>query len=54
MGNILSFKNLYHYTERSIRKFVCLHVLLVGIVVSLGINSKWDLQKIAGWYRGWG
>jgi len=26
-----------------------LHVLLVGIVVSLGINSKEELQKIAEW-----
>jgi hypothetical protein len=26
-----------------------LHVLLVGIVVSLGINTKEELQKIAEW-----
>ncbi|RJS86009.1 transposase, partial [Methanophagales archaeon] len=40
-------KNLHRYTKRSVKKFVCLHVLLVGIVVSLGINSKEELQKIA-------
>ena len=42
-------KNLHRYTKRSVKKFVCLHVLLVGIVVSLGINSKEELQKIAEW-----
>ena len=44
-----SLKNLHRYTERSVKKFVCLHVLLVGIVVSLGINSKERLQRIAEW-----
>ncbi|RJS70680.1 MAG: IS5/IS1182 family transposase, partial [Candidatus Syntrophoarchaeum sp. WYZ-LMO15] len=44
-----SLKNLHRYTERSVKKFVCLHVLLVGIAVSLGINSKEELQKIAEW-----
>ena len=44
-----SLKNLHRYTKRSVKKFVCLHVLLVGIVVSLGINSKEELQKIVEW-----
>ncbi|HDM36975.1 MAG TPA: hypothetical protein ENG09_07035 [Candidatus Syntrophoarchaeum butanivorans] len=44
-----SLKNLHRYTERSVKKFVCLHVLLVGIAVSLGINSKEELQRIAEW-----
>ena len=47
--NAFSLKNLHSYTKRSVKKFVCLHVLLVGIVVSLGINSKEELQKIAEW-----
>ena len=47
--NAFPLKNLHRYTKRSIKKFVCLHVLLVGIVVSLGINSKEELQKIAEW-----
>jgi len=47
--NAFSLKNLHRYTKRSVKKFVCLHVLLVGIVVSLGINSKEELQKIAEW-----
>jgi len=40
---------LHRYTMRSVKKFVCLHVLLVGLVVSLGINTKEELQKIAEW-----
>jgi len=47
--NAFSLNNLHRYTKRSVKKFVCLHVLLVGIVVSLGINSKEELQKIAEW-----
>ena len=49
-GNAFSLKDLHRYTKRSVKKFVCLHVLLVGIVVSLGINSKEELQKIDGWW----
>ena len=45
--NTFSLNNLHRYTKRSVKKFVCLHVLLVAIVVSLGINSKEKLQKIA-------
>jgi len=48
-GNAFSLKDLHRYTKRSVEKFVCLHVLLVGIVVSLGINTKEELQKIADW-----
>ena len=44
-----SLKKLHRYTKRSVKKFVCLHVLLVGIVVSLGINTEEELQKIAEW-----
>ena len=47
--NTFSLNNLHRYTKRSVKKFVCLHVLLVGIVVLLGINSKEELQKIAKW-----
>lgn len=44
-----SLKKLHRYTERSVKKFVCLHVLLVGVMISLGINSKEDLQRMAEW-----
>jgi hypothetical protein len=47
--NAFSLKKLHRYTERSVKKFVCLDVLLIGIIVSLGINSKEDLQRIAEW-----
>ena len=47
--NTFSLNNLHRYTKRSVKKFVCLHVFLVGIVVSLGINSKEELQKIVEW-----
>ena len=42
-------KKLHRYTARSVKKFVCLNVLLVGGVISLGINSKEELQRIAEW-----
>ena len=42
-------RKLHRYTERSVKKFVCLNVLLVGVVVSLGINSKEELQRLAEW-----
>ena len=44
-----SLKKLHRYTMRSVEKSVCLHVLLVGIVVSRGINTKEELLKIAEW-----
>lgn len=44
-----SLKKLHCYTKCSVKKIVCLHVLLVGVVVSLGIDSKKELQKIAEW-----
>jgi hypothetical protein len=44
-----SLRKLHRYTERSVGNFICLNVLLVGIVVSLGFNSKEDLQQMAEW-----
>jgi hypothetical protein len=45
--NAFSLRKLHRYTERSVKKFACLNVLLLGIVVSLGINSKEELQSLA-------
>ena len=45
-------ENFNSLKESLVKEFdftVCLHVLLVGIVVSLDINSKEELQKIADW-----
>jgi len=47
--NAFSLRKLHRYTERSVVKIICLNVLLVGVVVSLGFNSKEELQRIAEW-----
>ena len=47
--NAFSLRKLHRYTERSVVKIICLNVLLVGVVVSLGFNSKEDLQRMAEW-----
>jgi len=44
-----SLKRLHRYTERSVKKIVCLDVLLVGVAISLGITSKEELQRFAEW-----
>ena len=44
-----SLRKLHRYTERSVGKIICLNVLLVGVVVSLGFNSKGELQRMAEW-----
>jgi hypothetical protein len=44
-----SLKGLHRYTERSVKKIVCVNVLLVGVVVALGIRSKEDLKRLAEW-----
>lgn len=40
---------IHRYTQRSVQKYVSLSVLLVGILVSIGINGKEDLQRFAEW-----
>ncbi len=40
---------LHRYTMRSVKKFVALNVLLVGVVVSLGFREKEALQRLAEW-----
>jgi hypothetical protein len=47
--NAFSLRKLHRYTERSVGKIICLNVLLVGVVVSLGFNSKEELQRMAEW-----
>jgi hypothetical protein len=44
-----SLRNFHKYTTRSVKKAVCLNVLLVGLVVSLGFRSKKQLQQLAEW-----
>lgn len=47
--NSFSLKDFHKYTTRSVKKAVCLNVLLVGLVISLGIRSKKQLQQLAEW-----
>jgi len=32
-----------------VKKTVCLNVLLLGLVISLGFDKKIDLQRLAEW-----
>ena len=43
--NSFSLNKIHRYTMRSVKKFVSLGVLLVGVVILLGFNSKEELQK---------
>jgi len=45
--NAFSLKKFHRYTTRSVKKAVCLNVLLLGLVVSLGFRSKKQLQSLA-------
>ena len=49
-----SLKKLHRYTKRSVKKFVCLHVLLVGIVVSLVLTQRRNYRRLpnGSWWRG--
>ena len=47
--NSFAMDNLHRYTKRSVKKFVALNVLLVGMVVSLGFREKEALQRLAEW-----
>ncbi len=47
--NSFTLDKLHRYTKRSVKKFVALNVLLVGIVVSLGFEDKEAIQRLAEW-----
>ena len=42
-------RKIHRYTKRSVQKHVSLSVLLVGILISMGIKEKEDLQRLAEW-----
>jgi hypothetical protein len=44
-----SLKNLHKYTTRSVKKTVCLNVLLIGLIIPLGFRSKTQLQRLSEW-----
>jgi len=47
--NSFALNKIHRYTKRSVKKFVALNVLLVGVVVSLGFREKEALQRLAEW-----
>ncbi|MDI9633884.1 MAG: transposase, partial [Methanolinea sp.] len=47
--NAFGLKRIHKYTTRSVKKTVCLNVLLLGLVISLGLGDKIQLQRLAEW-----
>jgi len=44
--NAFSLDRLHRYTRKSVKKFVGLNVLLLGMVVSMGIRKKEELHRL--------
>ena len=47
--NAFSLRKIHRYTTQSVAKTVCLNVLLLGLVISLGFDKKVDLQRLSEW-----
>ncbi len=47
--NAFGLRKIHKYTTRSVIKTVCLNVLLLGLVISLGFDKKIDLQRLSEW-----
>ncbi|HOT04410.1 MAG TPA: transposase, partial [Methanolinea sp.] len=47
--NAFGLRKIHKYTTKSVKKTVCLNVLLLGLVISLGFDKKIDLQRLAEW-----
>jgi hypothetical protein len=45
----LSLQRLHRYSRSSVLKFVCIDVLLAGMIILTGFNSKKQLQALAEW-----
>jgi hypothetical protein len=45
----LSLQRLHRYSRRAVLKFVCMDVLLAGMIILTGFNSKKQLQALAEW-----
>ena len=45
----LSLKLLHRYSRRSVLKFICIDVLLAGIIILTGFRSKKQIQALAEW-----
>jgi len=44
--NSFSLDRLHRYTKKSVKKFVGLNVLLLGMIVSMGIRKKEELHRL--------
>lgn len=44
-----SLERMHRYTMRSVKKACAFSVLLTGVVISLGFNTKEDLQRLSEW-----
>lgn len=42
----LDLEKIHRYTQKSVAKHVFLNVLLLGTIISLGYNSKKQLQSL--------
>ena len=47
--NAFGLRKIHKYTTKSVKKTICLNVLLLGLVISLGFDKKIDLQRLAEW-----
>lgn len=47
--NAFGLRKIHKYTTKSVKKTVCLNVLLLGLVISLGFNKKINLQRLSEW-----
>jgi len=47
--NAFGFARMHKYTTKSVKKTVCLNVLLLGLVISLGFGEKIGLQRLSEW-----
>ena len=47
--NTFGLRKIHKYTTRSVLKTVCLNVLLLGLVISLGFDKKIDIQRLSEW-----
>ena len=47
--NAFGLRKIHKYTTKSVKKTVCLNVLLLGLVISLGFDKKIDLQRLSEW-----
>jgi len=43
------YKKIHRFTKKSVKKFMSLSVLLTGILISMGFQSKEELQRLSEW-----